>query len=352
MEMQFASRHAIGWTEQGLVPDGVIRSAIRRLLRARLAELRADDVEHVADANASFAASMSSAPIAPLPEKANEQHYELPPDFFTHALGPHRKYSCCHWGEGVETLAAAEEQALAITCERAQLADGQRILELGCGWGSLTLYMAQRFPRATLLAVSNSAPQRKFILAEAERRGLTNIEVVTCDMNEFSTTRRFDRVVSVEMFEHMRNYAVLFQRIGSWLEEDGKFFMHIFVHRAVPYAFEDRDANDWMSRYFFSGGMMPSASLPLHFQQHLALERQWSWSGEHYQKTANAWLANLDARRGQVKPILEATYGADRTAIWLQRWRMFFMACAELWGYREGREWFVSHYLFAPRAPR
>jgi cyclopropane-fatty-acyl-phospholipid synthase len=281
-----------------------------------------------------------------LPHKANEQHYELPPEFFAHALGPHRKYSCCHWGPGVANLADAEEQALAITCERAQLADGQRILELGCGWGSLTLYMARRHPNSSIVAVSNSAPQREFILAEAARRGLSNVEVRTCDMNDFTTTRRFDRVVSVEMFEHMRNYARLFERIAGWLTDDGKFFMHIFVHRSVPYAFEDRGDDDWMSRYFFSGGIMPSAALPLVFQRHLGFERQWSWSGVHYEKTANAWLANLDARREQAMPILVSTYGAAQAPLWLQRWRMFFMACAELWGYHEGQEWFVSHYLF------
>jgi cyclopropane-fatty-acyl-phospholipid synthase len=344
--MSFAARKAIDWTEQGIVPDGIIRGVIRRLLRKRLAELRPDDDTHAAQVTARFAAAMNISPIAPLPEKANEQHYGLPPAFFEHALGPQRKYSCCHWGPGVLTLAEAEERALALTCERAELADGQNILELGCGWGSLTLYMATRYPQASILAVSNSAPQRNFILAEASRRGLANVDVVTVDMNDFETQRRFDRVVSVEMFEHMRNYARLFERISAWLATDGKFFMHIFVHRSVPYAFEDVGADDWMSRHFFSGGIMPSASLPRVFQQHLRLQRQWSWSGEHYEKTANAWLANLDANRALVMPILEATYGAEHAAVWLQRWRMFFMACAELWGYRRGQEWFVSHYLF------
>jgi len=347
--MNYATQQAISWTEQGLVPDSVIRGGIRRLLRSRLAELRADDVEQAARTTARFIAEMNIGPIAPLPHKANEQHYELPPEFFAEALGPQRKYSACYWGADVQDLAAAEEQALALTCEHAQLADGQHVLELGCGWGSLTLYMAARFPRSTITAVSNSVPQRDYIVAEARRRALDNIEVITCDMNSFAIERHFDRIVSVEMFEHMRNYSRLFENLRGWLTPDGKFFMHIFVHRSVPYAFEDLDADDWMSRHFFSGGMMPSAALPLHFQRHLRLERQWNWNGQHYEKTANAWLANLDARRARVLPILEANYGREGAAIWLQRWRIFFMACAELWGFRDGREWFVGHYLFQPQ---
>jgi cyclopropane-fatty-acyl-phospholipid synthase len=348
--MSYATRQAINWTEQGLVPDSVIRGGIRRLLRARLSRLRTDDAHQIADTTADFVADMNAAPIAPLPHKANEQHYELPPEFFACTLGPQRKYSSCFWNEDTADLADAEYEALGQTVQRAQLADGQQILELGCGWGSLTLHMARRFPRASIVAVSNSAPQREYITREAQRRRLGNVEVITCDMNAFSTARRFDRVVSVEMFEHMRNYARLFEHIRDWLRPDGKFFMHIFVHRSVPYAFEDRDADDWMSRHFFSGGMMPSAALPLHFQDHLRLERQWNWSGTHYQKTANAWLSNLDRNRAQVLPILEAAYGREAAAIWLQRWRIFFMACAELWGFGGGDEWFVSHYLFQPRA--
>ena len=346
----YATRRAINWTEQGLVPDGVVRSAIRRLLRARLTELRADDAEHVADETARFVAEMDQSPIAPLPHKANEQHYELPADFFVEVLGPQRKYSACCWNDGVESLDAAEDAALDLTCQRAELADGQCILELGCGWGSLTLYMAARYPNASILAVSNSPPQREFILAEARRRGIANIAVMTRDMNDFDIESRVDRVVSVEMFEHMRNYRRLFASVSRWLTPRGKFFLHIFVHRCVPYAFVDRDADDWMSRYFFSGGIMPSAGLPLHFQDHLSLQRQWAWSGNHYARTANAWLSNLDERRARVLPILAAAYGHDQAEIWLQRWRIFFMACAELWGFDQGREWFVSHYLFAPRA--
>ena len=229
--MGYATRRAINWTEQGLVPDGVVRGAIRRLLRARLAELRADDVEHVADETARFVAEMDQSPIAPLPHKANEQHYELPADFFVEVLGPHRKYSACYWNDGVESLGAAENAALDTTCQRARLADGQRILELGCGWGSLTLYMASRYPNASIVAVSNSVPQSAFILGEARRRGISNIEVLTCDMNDFDIESRFDRVISVEMFEHMRNYELLLSRIASWMNPDGLLFVHIFTHK-------------------------------------------------------------------------------------------------------------------------
>jgi len=281
---------------------------------------------------------------------ANEQHYEVPADFFVEVLGPHRKYSACLWSDGIESLGAAETAALEMTCQRAELADGQRILELGCGWGSLTLYMAARYPNASIVAVSNSVSQRQFIIGEARRRAIANIAVLTHDMNNFDIDSRFDRVVSVEMFEHMRNYRQLFANVSRWLTPQGTFFLHIFTHRCVPYAFADREDDDWMSRYFFSGGIMPSAVLPLHFQDDLLLRRRWAWDGRHYARTANAWLANLDERRARVLPILAQAYGQDQAEIWLQRWRIFFMACAELWGFDHGREWFVSHYLFAPHA--
>jgi cyclopropane-fatty-acyl-phospholipid synthase len=346
-----ATRRAIDWTEQGLVPDSVIRHGIRRLLKARLQSLP-DDPGAQAKARAAFIRDMDAQVIAPLPDKPNEQHYELPADFFARVLGAQRKYSCGYWPEGVSDLDRAEEAALHITGERAGLADGMDILELGCGWGSLTLWMARHFPGSRIVAVSNSAPQRRFIAAQAEREGLSNVEVITCDMNRFDTPARFDRVVSVEMFEHMRNYRLLMQRIAGWLNPGGRLFLHIFCHRAVPYAFLDQGPGDWMSRYFFSGGMMPSDDLPLHFQQHLRLLEHWRWSGRHYRDTANAWLANMDRRREELWPVLESVYGAPFTRQWWMRWRMFFMACAELFGYDDGRQWWVSHYLFEKPAAR
>jgi cyclopropane-fatty-acyl-phospholipid synthase len=347
--MSFAAKHAIGWVEQGLVPDRVIRSAIRRLLQARLSQIHADDVARAADLKTRFIDAMRDAPIAPLAYKANEQHYELPAEFFVRVLGPHCKYSACYWGEGVARLADAEAMALQITCERAGVADGQRILELGCGWGSLSLFMAERYPNCSITAVSNSASQRSYIVEEAQRRGIRNLAVVTRDMSEFATEEHYDRVISVEMFEHMRNYRELFRRISTWLAPHGRFFLHIFVHRNVPYEFADASATDWMSRYFFAGGMMPSADLPLYFQDHLRLTTQWSWGGEHYARTAEAWLENLDARSADILPVLARAYGHAAAPLWLQRWRLFFMACAELWAFRNGQEWFVGHYLFAPR---
>ncbi len=345
------ARIAIDWVEQGYLPDRLIRQGIRWLCRRRLAEIAAADGEATATAVRAFIDAMAGSPIAPLPEQANAQHYEVPAAFFDQVLGPRRKYSCCYWPPGVTDLAAAETAALALTCERAGVADGQAILELGCGWGSLTLWLAEHYPAARITAVSNAHAQRQHIEALAAERGLTNIQVITADMNDFDTTERFDRVLSVEMFEHMRNWGALFARIQGWLRPGGRFFMHIFCHRDRPYAFEDKGDDDWMSRYFFSGGIMPSDALPLRFQQSLRLLDQWRWSGEHYERTANAWLANLDQRRAAILPILARAYGPDQAALWCQRWRLFFLAVAETFAYDRGQSWWVSHYLFERREP-
>ncbi len=337
---------AIGIVEQGLVPDKVSRAGIRRLLKTRLKELQPDNCEQVARNVRSFIDMMDKSPVAVLSDKANEQHYEVPVEFYRQVLGPHAKYSCAYWGKGVRHLAGAEQRALELTCDRAHLHDGLDILELGCGWGSLTLFMAERYPHANITAVSNSHSQRQHIEQEAARRGLTNLVVLTADMNDFDIPQQFDRVMSVEMFEHMRNYRRLLARISGWLAPGGLFFMHIFCHRNSPYEFVDRGPTDWMSRHFFSGGIMPSDDLPLHFQEDLKLLHRWRWNGRHYEKTLNAWLARMDQRRAQLMPVLQKTYGAEQANTWWARWRLFFMACAELFGYARGNEWWVSHYLF------
>jgi cyclopropane-fatty-acyl-phospholipid synthase len=341
---------SINLIERGLMPDPLVRAGIRNLCAQRLLETGAGDAQRSADAAEQFVKSMRVAEIAPLPRLANQQHYEVPADFFEQVLGPHRKYSSAWWPEGTTTLAEAEVHSLRATAERARLADGQRVLELGCGWGSLTLWMARNYPASRIVGVSNSRSQRESILARAAEEGLRNVSIITADMNEFRSDGRFDRVVSVEMFEHMRNWPRMFANVHDWLRPGGLFFMHVFVHRAVPYAFVDGGDSDWMSRHFFSGGMMPSDELALRFQDLLQCVERWRWDGRHYEKTANAWLANLDAARDTVMPILARTYGEADAAVWLRRWRVFFMACAELFGYRHGQEWWVSHYLFERRA--
>lgn len=340
---------ALDLTEAGYIPDVIIRRGIRLLLKQRLKEIYASDVQLASFEQADFISHMKSSPVALLPEKANEQHYEIPSSFYQYILGDFRKYSCCYWDETTTNLTQAEQLALAKTCAHAQLEDGQDILELGCGWGSLTLYMASNYPNSKITAVSNSNSQREYISAIAKQQNLGNVEVITCDMNDFDTQQQFDRVVSVEMMEHMRNYEELYKRIAGWLKAEGKLFKHIFVHRSTPYAFEVKDETDWMSEYFFSGGMMPTDDLPLWFQKDLVIENRWRWDGRHYEKTANAWLFNMDSNRAAIDPLLIEIYGEDQLEKWRNRWRMFFMACAELFGYSNGQEWFVSHYLFSKR---
>ncbi len=333
--------------EAGRMPDAVIRVGIRRLLReraVRLAELPADKAQAQLRA---FITECCQSAVAVVPEKANEQHYEVPAQLFAEVLGPQLKYSCCYWDATTTDLAAAETAALQITCERAGIVDGMRILELGCGWGSLSLWMAKRFPKCQIVGVSNSAGQREFILHRAAAQGLHNLEIITADINTFEPPNAaFDRVVSVEMFEHMRNHQELLRRISTWLVPGGKLFVHIFCHRSQPYLFEDQGPQDWMTHYFFAGGMMPSDHLLLHFQRDLNLTDQWRWGGQHYQQTCNAWLALADEHRSRVLPLLAQAYGESQAYLWLQRWRMFFMACAELFGFRDGNEWWVAHYLF------
>jgi len=334
--------------DSGLVPDAVLRAAIRAIARQRLAEEQRGGPAAIAERHRARLRAWGDGPIALETGAANQQHYEVPPAFFAAVLGPRRKYSCCLFPTGRESLGEAEEAMLALTAERAGVGDGQDILDLGCGWGAFALWAAERYPRARILAVSNSAAQRQHIVAAALARGLANLEVVTADINAFSPGRRFDRVVSVEMLEHVRNHRRLLRRIAGWLQPGGRLFVHVFAHRRFTYPFESRDGSDWMARNFFSGGMMPAVDHLPSFQEHLALEEKWLVEGRHYARTAEAWLENLDDRRPQVLAALAAASSAG-AHVALVRWRVFFMACAELFAYRGGREWMVAHYRFAAR---
>ena len=344
--MNTVASKAIGWTESGLIPDSVARSGMRRLMERKLAQIYSSDAEFSTRTKNDFAAMMRISPVALVPEIANEQHYEVPAAFFEQVLGENRKYSCCYWPADTASLGEAEAAALRLTVERAGIRNSMKILDLGCGWGSLSLWIAEHFPDASVTAVSNSQSQHDFIVAQAAERDIQNISVQVCDMNDFDAGDTFDRIVSIEMFEHMRNYEELFRRIDSWLAPKGKFFMHIFCHRSTPYEYIDNGPSDWMSRHFFSGGIMPSADLPLMFPKHLNIERTWAWNGKHYAKTCRAWLDNMDSRRDAVMPILADTYGVENADRWWSRWRMFFMACEELFRFNDGQEWYVSHYRF------
>jgi len=337
---------AIQLAEAGHVPDAVVRHAIRQLCARRLHDAVPDDPALALARTETFLAHMRAGPITPAVDQANAQHYEVPAPFFEQVLGPHLKYSCAYWSPGCTSLHEAEAEALALTCEHAGLADGQRVLELGCGWGSLTLWMAQHYPRSEITALSNSASQRAFIERAARQRGLDNVCVRTADIEDVTAVGpdRFDRVVSVEMFEHLCNWERLLERIAGWLRPGGQALIHVFCHRAVPYAFSTEGADDWMGRHFFTGGMMPSDDLLLRCRGPLRVLQQWRWPGTHYQRTANAWLANLDAHGERVRELMAQAHGEPLARVQRQRWRMFFMACAELFGYDDGRQWWVSHY--------
>ncbi|CAL8464900.1 g4435 [Coccomyxa elongata] len=332
--------------ERDLVPDFIIRRGIRYLLSQRVQEAREGGVEEQERRKQTFVRELKGLPIAVQTSKANEQHYEVPSDYFLLVLGQHLKYSSCLYPSSSTTLDEAEEAMLGLCCERAQLLDGQAILELGCGWGSMCLYMAAKFPKSNVTAVSNSTTQKALIDERAKERGISNLTVITEDVVKFDTKQKFDRVVSIEMFEHMKNYQALLKNIAGWLKPEGLLFVHIFTHKTLAYHFEVKGEDDWMAKYFFTGGTMPSADLLHHFQDDLALQQQWAINGTHYSRTLEDWLKRQDKQRAAIMPIMEKTYGKDQGLRWWVYWRLFYLACSELFNYNGGEEWFVSHYLF------
>lgn len=339
---------ALKLLEKGLLPDVLIRAGIRSRLSAKLNAEAAGGEDMEKKRRQRFLDQMTQSPIAINTQDANEQHYELPSEFFVKVLGPYLKYSSGYWQEGVTSIARSEEDMLALTAERADLIDGLRILELGCGWGSLSLFMAQRYPKSQLTVVSNSRTQKEFIDARAAERGLTNLTVVTAEMSRLELPQEFDRIVSVEMFEHMRNYPKLFEKVARFLKPAGKMFVHVFTHQKYAYFYDNEDPDDWIAKYFFTGGTMPSNDLFEKCQNSLMLETMWTVPGEHYQKTSREWLRRMDSRKNEIMTIFERVYGAEARK-WWNYWRVFFMSCEELFGFRRGREWHVSHYRFVKK---
>ena len=340
--------------ERGLIPDPLTRYGMRKLMERRLLDEGSVDGEERSRRFNTFLAELKAAPIAIETKAANEQHYEVPAAFFHKHLGPQLKYSCCLYPTGNETLGEAEEHMLRLYAERAGLKDGMRILDVGCGWGSLSTWLAKQYPNSQIVGLSNSNGQREFIQNRARDRGLNNLSIYTGNIVTFEFTPEqlgegFDRVMSIEMFEHMKNYGLLLEKISRWMKADAKLFVHIFVHKLLAYHFEDKEQEDWMSRYFFTGGTMPSENLLLHFQDHVKIETQWWVDGRHYEKTSNHWLAGLDANRAECMEILKKGYGEKEAVLWFNRWRMFYLAVAEFFGYAEGNEWGVGHYLFSKR---
>jgi len=329
--------------EKNWVPDKVLRYFIRKLCKQRL---RDETLKyHNIGEKLKWVEELKNSPIAIETDKANEQHYEVPARFYQLTLGKNLKYSSSLFADKSTSLDEAESKMLELYCERAEVKDGMDILDMGCGWGSLSLHLAKKFPNASITGISNSASQREFILKKTTELGLNNVNIITANINDFEINSQFDRVMSVEMLEHVRNYQILFKRVNKWLRSDGKVFIHIFCHKEVAYPFEVHDDSDWMSKYFFTGGQMPALNLFYHFQDHLKIVQKWKVSGLNYSLTSERWLDNIDKNKEEILEIFKDVYGAKEAMKWFVYWRVFFMSCAELFGYKNGEEWLVGHYL-------
>lgn len=346
MSMQPVVKFFVRGMEKGFVPDPLIRFGIRNLLKQRIKDMNVDIHTH--------ANLLRESPLAIMTKQANEQHYEVPTEFYELCLGKHKKYSSCYWEDHATSLEQAEQKALDISIERAEITDGMRILELGCGWGSLSLELARRFPNSAVTVVSNSATQKQFIDTQAHKRGFTNLTVLTRDLGKEDNynfgDEKFDRVMSIEMMEHLRNYEKFFSLVSRAMKPDAKFFVHVFTHKTTPYFFETEGEDNWMGKYFFSGGQMPARDLFDQFDKHMKVSKKWDWNGTHYQKTLEAWLQKMDQNEGQVRILFKQAYGAENVELWVNRWRMFYMACSELFGFNGGKEWAVTHYLLTVRS--
>lgn len=337
-----------------IIPDVLVRFFVRFFLSQALhgdfTGVYRGGIEAAHERKRAFLKEIAGMPIAVQTRDANEQHYEVPTAFYDLCLGERKKYSACIWDKSTSTLEEAERASLKQVCERAGVEDGMSILDLGCGWGSLSLWLAEHYPKAKIVGLSNSNTQREYIMSKCKERGFTNLTILTKDINEFDTDLRFDRIMTIEMFEHMKNYPRLMGNCARWLNPGGKLFVHIFVHKLYPYHFVVRNDADWMAKYFFSGGTMPAADTLVYCQgEDLCIEDSWQSNGKHYAKTLDAWLARMDANLPKVRKLFRECYGKGNESKWIFQWRMFFIVCSESFGYGKGDEWFVMHYLFTKR---
>ncbi|XP_028807031.1 (S)-coclaurine N-methyltransferase [Neltuma alba] len=332
--------------ERNLLPDVVVRRLTRLLLASRLRSgYKASSQPQLSDL-LHFVHSLREMPIAIETDKPKVQHYELPTSFFKLVLGKNLKYSSCYFSSASNTLDDAEEAMLELYCERSRIKDGHTVLDVGCGWGSLCIYIAKKYSNSRVTGICNSTTQKAYIEEKCRDLMLQNVEIIVADISTFEMDASYDRIFSIEMFEHMKNYKDLLKKIAGWLKEDGLLFLHHFCHKAFAYHFEDKNEDDWITRYFFTGGTMPSANLLLYFQDDVTVVNHWLVNGKHYAQTSEEWLKRMDQNLTSIKPIMESTYGKESAVKWTVYWRTFFIAVAELFGYNNGEEWMVAHFLF------